>query len=694
MNGKRAPIFWRNVCFVSFILATLAGWEILQFVLSRPIALFASKWTVLLFGLLLLSLLALTIFLLTFDRKRWGTICKFLDGPEVMSKPLRVLAFCIFILLLPIYTIVSILLATPLADIQDPFFNIITRGWQLVMQLTTGWPDLGVRPGVITNLTLRLWLFWMLGLFAALIVRRGRKGLSHGGALALTMLLQAVVYEICAYAFQVSTFPFSLDGWSESSRYYYASLLFAKSLYGSSLQLSVWHPTRYFLQSLPFLIPDLSLAAHRAWQTFLFLGMTAVTAILLTRRLRITNGWTRWPVAAWAFLFLFQGGVYYNLLVCVILVLAGFSLFHPKRTWLIILLASFWAGMSRLNWFPVPGMLAGLLYFLEKPYGKNDKPWTYFLPPVLWGAIGTGTALLGQAVYIQISGNSDVRSFGSSLTSNLLWYRLLPNPTYAPGILLALTLAALPVILIIAWMARKKNWLSGWPLTGLAAYLAVLLLGGLVVSVKIGGGGELHNMDAFMVTLMIGGAYALVGRTGSRSELGAVEGFGDVPWRWLAFAVLAPILFAAVPYITIPSYDHAKMEHELSIVRAAAETAAQDGEVLFISQRHLVTFGSVPVALTPDYELLTLMEMAISGNTPYLDRFHADLREQRFSLIVAPEQKLIHKGAAYSFGEENDAWVGNVSRAILCYYEPLQIFKDLDVQLLVPRQIITPDCNP
>lgn len=685
MNDKRAPIFWRNVFFITFILTMLTGWEILAFVLSRPILLFASKWTVLLLGLLVIALLALTLFLLTFDRKRWETVRNFLDGPETMSKPLRALTFCIFIFLIPAYTIISILLATPLADIQDPLFTALRRGWQIVAQLVTGWPDLGLHPAVITNLTLRLMLFWILGLLAALVIRRGRAGLSHGSALALTMLLQTVVYEICAYAFLVSTFPFSLDGWSESSRYYYASLLFSRSLYGAALPLSVWHPTRYFLQSIPFLIPGLSLAVHRAWQTFLFLGTTAATGILLARRLRLT-GWTRWLAAAWAFLFLFQGGVYYNLLVCVILVLAGFSLKHPKQTWLIVLSASFWAGMSRLNWFPIPGMLAGLLYFLEKPYGKTDKPWIYFLPPVLWGAIGTGAALLGQAAYIQISGNSDVRSFGSSLTSDLLWYRLLPNPTYAPGILLALTLAALPVILLIAWPIKRKVWLSGWPLAGLAAYLSVLFLGGLVVSVKIGGGGELHNMDAFLVMLMITGAYVLWGAAGSRSE--------DVPWRRLAFAVLAPILFAAVPYLALPSYDHPRTEHELSVVRAAAETAAQDGEVLFISQRHLVTFGFVPVPLTPDYELLTLMEMAISGNTPYIDQFRTDMYEQRFSLIIAPEQKLIHKGAAYSFGEENDAWVEHVSRAMLCYYEPVETFKDLGVQLLAPRQVIAPDCNP
>jgi hypothetical protein len=689
MNDKNGTSFWRNTSFVTFILTVLTGWEILLFVLSRPISLFASKWTVLLFGLLVIFLLALTLFLLTFDRTRWEVIRKFLNGPDALSRPVSVLTFCIFVILLPVYTIVTILVATPLTDIQDPLFTILTRGWQLVRQLPVGWPDLGVRPAIITNFTLRLWLFWMISLFTALIIRRGRKGLSLGSALAFSMLFQAVVYEVCAYVFQVSTFPFSLDGWSESSRYYYASLLFAKSLYGSTLPLSIWHPTRYFLQSIPFLIPGLSLAVNRAWQTILFLGTTAATAFLLVRRLRITNAWTRWLVAAWAFLFLFQGGVYFNLQVCVILVLAGFSLAHPKRTWAIVIIASFWAGMSRINWFPVPAMLAGLLYFLEKPYGKNDKLWTYFLSPVLWGVIGTGTALLGQAVYIRISGNSDVRSFGSSLTSDLLWYRLLPNPTYSPGILLALMIAALPVILIIVWSLRRKSFIAGWPFAGLVAYLAVLLLGGLVVSVKIGGGGELHNMDAFMVTLMVSGAYALFGGTGAGSMQRE-----ELPWWRLAFAILAPILFAAVPYLTLPSYDHARAEGELSTIRADAETATQNGEVLFISQRHLVTFGMVPVSLTPDYELLTLMEMAMSGNTPYLDQFSADMRAHRFSMIVAPEQKLIHKGAAYSFGEENDAWVEHISGAILCYYEPLETFKDLDVQLLVPRQTAAPGCNP
>jgi len=44
------------------------------------------------------------------------------------------------------------------------------------------------------------------------------------------------------------------------------------------------------------------------------------------------------------------------------------------------------------------------------------------------------------------------------------------------------------------------------------------------------------------------------------------------------------------------------------------------------------------VPLVPDYELVTLMEMAMSGNMGYLDQFYADLHRQRFALIIARRQ--------------------------------------------------------
>jgi len=42
--------------------------------------------------------------------------------------------------------------------------------------------------------------------------------------------------------------------------------------------------------------------------------------------------------------FLFQGAVYYHLMVCVVLVLLGYKKDKPLRTLIFVLLASVWAG--------------------------------------------------------------------------------------------------------------------------------------------------------------------------------------------------------------------------------------------------------------------------------------------------------------------------------------------------------------
>jgi hypothetical protein len=44
-------------------------------------------------------------------------------------------------------------------------------------------------------------------------------------------------------------------GWSEGSRYYYASLFFSKKIYQLDLPYPLPSPSRYLMLSLPFLIP-------------------------------------------------------------------------------------------------------------------------------------------------------------------------------------------------------------------------------------------------------------------------------------------------------------------------------------------------------------------------------------------------------------------------------------------------------
>jgi len=125
-----------------------------------------------------------------------------------------------------------------------------------------------------------------------------------------------------------------------------------------------------------------------------------------------------------------------------------------------------------------------------------------------------------------------------------------------------------------------------------------------------------------------------------------------------------------------------------AIVTASRQVVEQGGEVLFINQRHLLTFDNIKhVPLVPDYELVFLMEMAMANNATYLDEFHKNIREQRFAMIVSEPLTTQHQGRSHSFGEENDAWVERVSEPILCYYEPATELDAAGVVLYTPRLI-------
>ena len=133
------------------------------------------------------------------------------------------------------------------------------------------------------------------------------------------------------------------------------------------IPLSQWHPSRYLLLGLPYLLPGTSLLEHRLWQVFLWLALSLGTGLALAHRVRPKSRGAAWLGAVWAALFLLQGPVYYHLLVCVILVLLGYNRRRFWQTMIVVALASVWAGISRVNWIPVPAMLAAALYLLEEP---------------------------------------------------------------------------------------------------------------------------------------------------------------------------------------------------------------------------------------------------------------------------------------------------------------------------------------
>lgn len=489
----------------------------------------------------------------------------------------------------------------------------------------------------------------------------------------------AAFYKVFTFISDVSTFPFSL-GWSEASRYYYASLFLSEHLYNLPVPPSILHPSRYLMQAVPFLITGLPLWFHRLWQVFLWIGFTMGTGFVLARRLK--QGWV---LALWAFLFLLQGPVYYHLLVMVILILWGIKPRRFRLSLAVILLASVWAGISRVNWFPVPGVLAAALYLLEVPVEKKSI-WRYSIPPALWILLGTGTAFLTQRLYILWSGNP-ADQFGSGFTSDLLWYRLYPSPTYPGGILRNLVWVMLPLLLIIIvrmWFCRRQlHWLRH---LGLWAGLVALFIIGLIVSVKIGGGSNLHNMDAFLVMLMIVGSYLYFEKFGKETEI--IPGNPKPLKALVYFAVCVPIFFAITSGGRPPVYDFATAQKNLALLKENLQPITQEnGKILFIDQRHLLTFGDLKdIPLVPDYEVVFMMEMVMSGNRPYLDKFVSDVKNQRFAAIVSGEQPTTRQGSAYAFGEENDAWVKEVAEPLLCYYQKSTELEGINLVIYLPRE--------
>jgi hypothetical protein len=107
---------------------------------------------------------------------------------------------------------------------------------------------------------------------------------------------------------------------------------------------------------------------------------------------------------------------------------------------------------------------------------------------------------------------------------------------------------------------------------------------------------------------------------------------------------------------------------------------------LFINERQLVALGDVNVPLVYDYEVVTLMEMAMSGNQVYLNRFYNDLASHRFAAIISGRQNLVIKQDG-SFAEENNVWNTHVSPYILCYYESNTTIEadDSRIEIYMPR---------
>jgi hypothetical protein len=289
-----------------------------------------------------------------------------------------------------------------------------------------------------------------------------------------------------------------------------------------------------------------------------------------------------------------------------------------------------------------------------------------------------------------------------------LWYRLLPNSTYDYGILLALVLASIPITIILIYLSRKKIWqISNLQKLSLVLPLLAFLIVGLVASTKIGGGGDLHNMDMFLIGMLFAGTVAW--QSGGREWIQN----GKVIPALIKILIVALIINSSIgPLFEMRSFTlgndatwlrtltdaeigstmdmlptQEKVDDAIQIIQQEADKAKSKGDVLFMDQRQLLTFGYIKgIPLIPEYEKKIVMNQALSSNAAYFQGYYADLAAKRFSLIITEPLRTPVQDSTYQFGEENNAWVKWVANPTLCYYEPVETLKTVRVQLLVPKQ--------
>lgn len=501
---------------------------------------------------------------------------------------------------------------------------------------------------------------------------------SFAGRLALTILAAGYLFATVRELSLVTDYPFPLS-WSEGNRFYDYSLAYGNRIYQYEGELAIPYsaPGRYGLWGIWFLIPGLPVWFHRLWNAVLWFLPPLLAGWFVAQG--EGRGVVRLGIALWAALFVIQGPIYAPLLLSALMV-AAFARSSPWKFAIAVALASLYAGLSRWTWFPAPGAWAALIVLFSPHYDQSASWLRRGLRAAAFALAGSLPGLLANWDRLAAPKQDSL-----ALSQPLLWYRLLPNTTYKPGILWGAAVAVGALVILLVWLAVSRRWKVDW-LQALAASVAFLgfLGAGLVASTKIGGGSNLHNLDMFLVTLLVLVMLYLF-----------QKGFAPLRWPYLAqgllvLAILVPTWKAVAigkPLDLAPDYA---VEKGLNKVERYVNKYRAEGDVLFIDHRQLLTFGEIdPVPLVAEYEKKYLMDQAMAGNAAYFEDFYTDLEEKRFALIISEPLFTNYQDQSYAFSEENNAWVRWVSEPLLCYYEPIDTVKEVKLQFLRPREDVS-----
>jgi hypothetical protein len=558
---------------------------------------------------------------------------------------------------------------------------------------------------VFQGLYFRTMVWSLVVLLLVILVSKGKQLIDWPKLLGM-ILLTAGIYAIMAALRNAPSYPFSL-GWSEGNRLWDYSVMFGRDryIYPDASKIYVFlDKSRQFIGGLPFLFPGLTIKAERIW-----VGLTGILPYLIFGMILFgfenKNPKLYLALVVWAYLFLLQGPIHPPIVLSAALIAAAWYL--PLWAALPLAIAGGgFAAISRYTWMFAPAMWITMLESSKINGAGTHRQWFRLIVLGL-AALAAGVIGPGLQDVVNSSGAFPVNVQEQVSAQPLIWSRLLPNSSYAPGILLGLFVVAVPLLLLAYRLAHTKVWVSSNIHKFLITSLQFAFLGvGLIISTKIGGGGDLHNLDMFLLGAVF--AVALIWKQGGREW---ILNSGREP-LWikilLVFVLATPALS---PLKQMFSYNHADqadrlmaltdtknpaeldlypsqqiVENSLQIIRSSIEAAQPRGEVLFMDQRQLLTFGFIAgVPLVPEYDKKLLIEKAFGEDRQYFAGFYSDLENKRFSLIITSPLILKLQTDADIFSDENNYWVKWVARPLLCYYDKQVTLQEVGVQLLIPK---------
>ncbi len=556
------------------------------------------------------------------------------------------------------------------------------------------------------------------------------RGRNRSQALLMALLLMGSTLVLAQSFSLVSNSPFSLH-WSEGNRIWDYSVMFGADRYNVPAGQQIFtfiDAGRQALWGLPFALGDVPIWLVRFWSAVLVTIPYALLGWFVFKPIENKRG--QWIfLGLWTMLFLSQGPIYTPLILSAMLIAA-----LRRRPILIALplayLAGHYAGSSRFTWRFAPALWAGMLTLGDAYHDRGKLSWRVWLrgaslglaaiwskglpilvgiweglqqrlaapvPTVLPSVTQAATSATESVTVVATAtpkpniSVENLEGLVNSVTDQaFLWYRLLPNEVYRIGILVGLALATLPLIFLLVRALRQRDWLAGkiLPWLYLLASLAFLVVG-LLASTKVGGGADLHNLDMFLVTLVLLAGLAWQGGLGVKFDdllLDRRSAYQGLLVLMLFFPTLLPVLNGRPP----EKVSGQAAAIELQRIEERVMCAAQYGDVLFMDQRQLLTFGHMgDLPLIDEYEKKYVMNQALSGNEGYFEQFREDLASGRFVMIVTERQALRFKllgedQLGDSLVEENNAWVQWVTMPLLEYYESIVNRKDIGIEIFVP----------